>query len=229
VLDIAPNLLRLVPRRLRARQSVHQGLLGRAWTRAISGGLTTTNAAEYLDLWAATEDVILNDRPDRTVWQWTPDGEYSAKSAYNNLHVGAIPFRGHTLIWKSWAPLCVKIFLWLAFNKRHWTNDRRARHGLDVQVECFLCDQVPESIDHILTSCPYTRELWCYVLTALGKPMPLVHQSILAWWRRVRALWQGNIRKGADSLFALVCWQIWKERNARCFRQSTTAVQDLLE
>jgi hypothetical protein len=106
-------------------------LLNRSWTQAISGGLTDVDLAECLNLSAAVENINLSDRPDKTVWRWTPDGTYSAKSAYTSLHVGVIKFRGHSLIWKSWAPLRVKIFLWLAFKKRQWTNDRRAWHGLE--------------------------------------------------------------------------------------------------
>ena len=41
------------------------------------------------------------------------------------------PLLGHKLIWKTWAPLRIKIFLWLAFRRRHWTGDRRLRHGLE--------------------------------------------------------------------------------------------------
>jgi hypothetical protein len=140
----------------------------RQWTRSIYGGLTTTAVAAYLDLWEATEIFNLSDQPDRTVWRRTPDGEHSAKSTYARLHTGSIPFRGHSLIWKTWAPLRVKIFLWLAFRKRHWTNDRRARHGLEAQEECYLCDQAPESIDHILTCCPYSREIWFHICVTLG-------------------------------------------------------------
>jgi hypothetical protein len=35
-------------------------------------------------------------------------------------------------------------------------------------------------------------------------------------------------KKGADTLFALVCWMVWKERNARCFREAAATVQELL-
>jgi hypothetical protein len=95
-------------------------------------------------------EVTLSDQRDRTVWRCSPDGRYSAKSAYKMLHTGSIPFQGHSLIWKTWAPLMVKIFLWLAFKRRHWTNDRRTRHGLEAREECYLCDQATETIDHIL-------------------------------------------------------------------------------
>jgi hypothetical protein len=35
-------------------------------------------------------------------------------------------------------------------------------------------------------------------------------------------------RKGLDSLFALVSWRLWKERNARCFREAAFTVPELL-
>jgi hypothetical protein len=32
-----------------------------------------------------------------------------------------------------------------------------------------------------------------------------------------------------DSLFTLVCWTIWKERNTRCFREATSSVNEVLQ
>lgn len=119
ITDIAPNLSQRVSNRSRSRQTVQQGLHNRQWARSISGSLAMAAIAEYLDLWEATANINLNNDHDWTVWRWTPDGEYSAKSSYTMLHTGSIPFRGHSLIWRTWAPLRVKIFLWLAFRKRH--------------------------------------------------------------------------------------------------------------
>lgn len=34
--------------------------------------------------------------------------------------------------------------------------------------------------------------------------------------------------KGADSIFLLVAWELWKEQNARCFRGANTQVPQLL-
>ena len=141
----------------------------------------------------------------------------SAKSAYTSLHTGSIPFRGHAIIWKTWAPLRVKIFLWLAFRRRHWTNVRQARHGLEAREECYLCDQAPGTIDHILCRCPFARELWFRICQALGHQLPPLEESVYAWWRRLRSTWNQQHNKGLDSLFGLVSREIWKERNARCF------------
>jgi hypothetical protein len=61
-------------------------LEGRQWVRAITRELSVPAVKEYLRLWDIMENVVLSDRPDMTVWRWTPNGIYSAKSAYNMLH-----------------------------------------------------------------------------------------------------------------------------------------------
>jgi hypothetical protein len=184
---------------------------------------------DYLHLWHTVVNVQLSDQPDRTVWRWTPSGEYSAKSTYVMLQSGSCRFAGHKLIWKTWAPLKVKIFLWLAFQRKHWTADRRRRHGLEAADSCYLCDQVEESIDHIITSCPFTREVWFFVLKVVGLQLPQAAQSVRSWWARVRSGLDSERRSGMDSLFALMSWQIWKERNARCFRNATATATDTLQ
>jgi len=184
---------------------------------------------EYLFLWNTLRDYQLTDAQDRTIWRWTPDGSYSAKSAYTMLHAGSIRFLSHNLMWKTWAPLKIKIFLWLAFRRQHWTGDRRLRHGLDAREECYLCEQGRETIDHILAQCSVTREIWHHALTALGGQCPQAATTTIGWWRRLRPLFRGDQRAGLDSLFALISWEVWKERNARCFRDSAATTNELLQ
>jgi hypothetical protein len=61
----------------------------------------------------------------------------------------------------------MKIFLWLAFRRRHWTADRRIRHNLEASETCLLCDQEPETIDHILCSCSYIKQVWWEIFRSL--------------------------------------------------------------
>jgi len=51
------------------------------------------------------------------------------------------------------------MFLWLALRRRHWTADRRQGHGLDANDHCFLCEQEPKTIDHIIASCSFTTDM----------------------------------------------------------------------
>lgn len=167
--------------RVLKRQTVWEGLSNRNWTQSISGGLSTAAIIDFLHLWHLMENVQLEDRPDRFIMRWTLDGKYSAKSAYIMLHAGSVRFKGHDLIWKIWAPLRIKIFLWLAFRRRHWTGDRRARHGLQARELCYLSDQGRETIDHILVACPFVRELWFYILHAFGRHLPQAMATTLHW------------------------------------------------
>ncbi|WVZ92927.1 hypothetical protein U9M48_038957 [Paspalum notatum var. saurae] len=167
--DFAAALLAAVPKRIANSLTVAEGLSDRAWTRGIAGGITLAVIEDYVALWAILDSVVLREGvEDKVIWCWTPDGQYSAKSAYLMLHQGSVVFAGHDLIWKSWLPLRIKFFLWLAARCRLWTSDRRRRHGLDTREACFLCDDAPETIDHLLVSCKTSRSVWTAVLGACG-------------------------------------------------------------
>ena len=123
--DLAPTLFAAVNKRVRSRLTVAEAMHDRQWVRGIQGVLSVTAIAEYLQLWSRLDNVQLQPaQDDQRIWPWTNNGQYSAKSAYLMLHQGSATFPGHKLIWQTWAPLKVKIFLWLAFRQRHWTQWR---------------------------------------------------------------------------------------------------------
>jgi hypothetical protein len=109
------------------------------------------------------------------------------------------------------------------------TADRRHRHGLDARDECYLCDQDPETIDHIISSCSFSRHIWWTILAVLGVDASQVGGGfVIDWWEHWRRRWHGDKRKGADTLFALVAWELWKERNARLFRNEAANIAQFL-
>jgi hypothetical protein len=168
-------------------------------------------------------------RRDKLIWKWTADGKFSVRSAYAALHFGSHPIPGCDLIWETWAPLRVKLFMWLALKGRQWTADRRRRHGLQANEHCFLCDQQEETIAQLVVSCSFAQQIWWNVATTLQQQMVAVTPaSILDWWTTWRQHWTRSERRGADSIFLLVAWELWKERNARCFRGANTQVPQFL-
>ncbi|KAJ1281361.1 hypothetical protein BS78_04G300500 [Paspalum vaginatum] len=187
-------------------------------------------------LTVADEHIHLRDgEEDSVVWKWSEKGVYTANSAYRALHLSSQQFPGHQLIWDSWFPLRVKLFLWLAHRRRLWTADRRRRHGLDAHDLCWLCNQRPETCFHLLVECRFTIATWEVIFARAGLSLPAVAgcQGLLDWWRRIRECWAPPRRKGVDTLFGLVCWTVWKERNACCFngdhasfRRNLEAVRD---
>lgn len=124
---------------------------------------------EYVALWEALEEVQLQPLVlDMFVWRWSPDGAYSASSAYRAYFISMSSLLGARELWKASAPPKVKFFFWLTLHEHLWTADQRRRHGLQVSAECALCDQGDETIDHLFIACVFARELWFRVLSAIG-------------------------------------------------------------
>lgn len=207
--------------------TVAEGLQARRWVRGISGGLTVQVIAEYIDLWDRLENFHLQpDVEDRVVWRWSTNGVYCARSAYRALHLGSQELPDYQLIWHAWMPLRVKIFLWLASRRRIWTGDRRRRHGLDARELCWFCNSEPETCDHILFKCQFVLQLWtlAFLHVRVHPPSPIACSDLLDWWKRFRNACPASMRKGADTLFGLLCWSIWKERNRCCFNGESPSI-----
>lgn len=82
------------------------------------------------------------------------------------MFTGIIGFAPWKRVWKSWAPPNCRFFVWLAINKC-WMSDRLAKRGLPHQSACPFCDQAGETINHILSACVFSMEVWTVVLTKL--------------------------------------------------------------
>jgi len=90
--------------------------------------------------------------------------------------------------------------------------------GLPHPPRCPLCDQDDETIQHLLASCVFARQVWVAVLGAIGllSLTPLHSDEVFQdWWSRVTRQVAKEKRKGFHSLVILVAWSIWKHRN-RC-------------
>jgi hypothetical protein len=88
-----------------------------------------------------------------------------------------------------------------------------------------LCDQEPEPIDHIAASFSFSRQVWWNILAVLGVDASQIGgESILLRWNSWRMRWNGDKRWGVDTFFALVAWELYKERNTRCFHNNASTV-----
>jgi hypothetical protein len=165
------------------------------------------------------DDAHLSQQPDTFSWSLSADHCYSVASAYGAMFLGSSPVLGAKHIWKTPAPPRVRFFFWLTIHGRCWTRDRRFRHGLQPSNECIMCGQEPETMDHILIGCSFSREVWHIWLARLHLQVPPANHgnAALDWWLRTRKMIPKPLRRGFDSFVFLVGWMLWKERNSRTF------------
>lgn len=132
-------------------------------------------------------------------------------------------------LWQTKAPARVKFFFWTALHRRLWTAARRKRHGLQDDDACVLCQQEPETGDHLFLGCVFVRELWYMLLDLVGLDAMVQTQDaeLPAWWIRQRVQLQPQCRHAFDSLLLLVAWMVWKERNNRTFQRSSLGTHEL--
>jgi hypothetical protein len=113
-------------------------------------------------------DMILQqDVQDQHRWKLTASGQYSSKFAA--FFVGTIKFAPWRQVYKTWAPLRCKFFIWLALNNRCWMADRLAKRGLPHPAACPFCDQAEETICWIIC---------CWSCTEVCNCRPIFSQDL---------------------------------------------------
>jgi len=226
--EIAPLIFASVGSRKRGA-TVAEALQNHNWVRHITAPLTMQVLLEFDKLFDMVERFSLSDAPDTFTWTLSADRAYSAASAYGAMFLGCSMPLGAKQIWRTAAPPRVCFFFWLVLHGRSWTADRRFRHGLQTSNTCIICDQEVETIDHILLGCYFCRQVWEPWLAKLGVQgvVVLCEEPTMEWWIRSRKLVPKLAHRGFDSLFFLISWMIWKERNARTFGGAAVSPNEL--
>ena len=228
--EIAPAVHTMVSKR-RRRTMVAAAMHNDAWINHVRGALTMQVIVELDWIYDLLEEVVLNDEPDTFKWNLTADGVYSAASAYAAMFFGCSQPPAAKYIWKMTAPPKVCFFFGLTLHRRCWTVDRLWRHGLQVSNAYITCDQAAETIDHILLSCCYAREVWhrCLSAAQLQAFVTIDGECALDWWLASHKRLPKALRPAFDSLFFLVGWSLWKERNNRTFNAIVSTPPELVQ
>jgi hypothetical protein len=108
---------------------VAQALQNATWIRDISGSISVTALTHYVHLWTRLSDVqLVASQPDKFIWKWTSNQQFSAASAYRAFFHGQCSILGASTLCKTRAP-----------PTPCWTSERLERHGLPNNGTCALC------------------------------------------------------------------------------------------
>jgi hypothetical protein len=129
-------------------------------------------------------------------------------------------------VWRSKAPLRVVLFVWMAVCSKILTLDNLGRRGMVVVNRCWLCVMEGELVDHIL-HCVAASGLWNAFFARFGLcwVMPRSVKELFASW------WTGGRSRSVvvwKMVSHCIMWCIWRERNNRCFEDSSRSRVELL-
>jgi hypothetical protein len=129
--------------------------------------------------------ISITSEEDSHSWRLESSGSFSSKSAYQAFFNGSTFFEPWCLIWKSWVPSKCKVFLWLSVWNKCWIADLLAKWNLPHPNHYPLCDQADETIQHLLTSCVFTRDFWCFTPIGLQQCVSNSRERTFAeWWQK---------------------------------------------
>lgn len=120
----------------------------------------------------------------------------------------------------------IRAFMWSVCNNALATKSNLHNRHIISDPVCGMCnDQVPETMEHLFLSCPWTSSIWSH---------PLVRNSIS--FRGVHRIekWLLDLLDNKEGLLVLettasILWQIWKARNNSVFRQQRSNSEQVVQ
>jgi hypothetical protein len=163
--DIAPDLYKLATRK---ELTVAQGCSNRRWMRGLHNITETNQINQFVKLWHMLRHIQLSDQRDLISWRFTPNAEYSAKSAYLMQFAGSFADYDWNAWWQTKAEAKGLFFCWLILQNKVWTADRIIKHGGSANPTCKLCFTHPETALHMLAQCPFSKTVWSSLAPWIG-------------------------------------------------------------
>lgn len=167
------------------------------------------------------------NQSDQDTWYWKKDrmGCYSIKTAYvliqesKSNNNAAVSERFWKRLWSLKVPPKVNHLMWRAASGCLLTKTQLFQKHVDINVACPMCNQDPETIEHVLLNCSFARDCWrCWGGSTANS------DSFKEWLSSSYDSWDMKLRQGA----AMLCWPIWKCRNELVWNQRSMEVAEVV-
>jgi hypothetical protein len=173
---------------------------------------------QLVSLWIKIHQVQLTDQQDSITWSISPNGSYSARSAYQIQFIGSFADFEWVELWKSKVEHKCKFFGWLILQNKLWTTDRITKHGGSTNTICQLCRTKQESVLHMLAKCSYSEGIWsglaAWIGTDFRPPSRRCYRRLQSWWRNMlhRGAPSASERRDRAQKVIHTAWNLWKDR-----------------
>ncbi|XP_039008741.1 uncharacterized protein LOC120136880 [Hibiscus syriacus] len=150
------------------------------------------------------------------------------KEIWDNIRLHRDKVSWHKVIWFPLHIPKLSIISWMAILDHLPTRDRLIRMRIITDSLCILCNEDPESRNHLFVDCIYATSLWNSIMNLSS--MRYTHRS---WESRIE--WATQTWKGKSllSIILRIAWTafiyfIWEERNRRLFNRGSRTADQLL-
>ena len=110
---------------------VQKALHGNHWVDLVCPLTTGMEIREYADLWEMIQlQARHTNAEDEITWRWTPNGEYTTKSAYRIQFIGRTKTSLFHPIWKAKTEPKCRFFAWLLLQKKDLDSRQSGEKGL---------------------------------------------------------------------------------------------------
>ncbi|KAK8298923.1 hypothetical protein V6Z12_D05G288400 [Gossypium hirsutum] len=161
---------------------------------------------------------------DSIAWKGAKDGVLTVSEAYARRMESTWDYKDPVWqqIWTLKCPQRVRIFLWLVCKEKLLTNAERKQRTLTKDKLCQICHAPHESILHILRDCKAIISVWKRLIPPDNQGVFFAHDFV-NWFL-------ANINKNSkfnnetfnwNTIFSIVCWFAWKQRNDSVFNDVT--------
>jgi len=161
--------------------------------------------------------------PDKRISDFfKPDNNIDIRAIYKMLKAkGQTSDPKAVFIGKTWAPPRVQLFIWLLLQRRIQCRAVLLTKHIVDSATCEICNAAVETPEHIIHGYSLGRKvsrrlnLQSMISMDMGQLHTLTSSTSV-------------VIPGLPSFIALVCWQVWKARNAKVFRNEDHTVDRVL-
>ncbi|XP_073000165.1 uncharacterized protein [Typha latifolia] len=157
---------------------------------------------------------------DRWIWWPHPRGTPSVKAIYHSLQSQSEhQWEGWRILWRLPVAPRIGIFCWKLLWGRLPTRAYLQYIHIGSEEGCAMCGQFRETVDHLMFTCRYNREVWEILQTREGVEIARIDQE---WIMRE---WSSNKEEDRQIKGMLACtlWSLWKSRNEVVFGEKKTS------
>ena len=132
-------------------------------------------------------------------------------------------------VWKVKTVPKIRVFLWKALSCALPTSDLIYARGMRIDLRCQTCGDDRESINHVLFSCCFARQVWA-LSPIPSKVNGFDHDSVFA---NMSYLLHGEnwqlLTEEQRRVWPWIVWNLWKRRNEMLFGGSCLDPLDLVK